>query len=54
MKLTIFIKREPNDTPMPMSFELVGEYSKFYVLNNGKYNFCALKSDVKRGEAVYM
>ena len=54
MKLTIFIKREPGDTPMQMNFDVVGEYPKFYVLNNGKYNFCALKSDVKRGDAVYI
>lgn len=54
MKITILTKREVNDKPIAEEFDVHSEYPKFFVLSNGKFKFCALKSDIKRGEAIYV
>ena len=32
--------------------EVVEEHPKFVVLNNGKFNFCAFRNDLKKKEAI--
>ena len=33
---------------------VLGVYRKYYLLNNGKYNFCAFKSDVHNDGAIIL